>query len=402
MTCNDLHRRIAGMAAPLGVLLILGAAAHATPPYTIQDLGTLAGPDNKIDPGSFAFALSSGGTVVGYSVTALPTRNFHGFRWVNGVLTDLPVVGSDAHSMAYAVNATGDAVGVSYALGALDVNGVRWSADGTTTLLGQFEPRDISDSGVVVGALPVAGQLGVTHAIRWVNGAITDLGTLGGSHSAAFAVNEAGWIVGDSTINGSLATRAFLWHDGNMSSLGTLGGASSHALAINDANQVAGLADLADGTPHAVIWQLNGAGQVVSTTDLGVVSGTYSAAYAIDSTGNAVGASDGLAVLWSGGEVFDLNTQIDPLGGWILTRATGISDDGWIVGQGKYLGFPRAFLMKPAGGVFGDLNGDGAVDGADLGLLLAAWGSKGGDADLDGNGMVDGADLGLLLAAWTG
>ena len=155
-------------------------------------------------------------------------------------------------------------------------------------------------------------------------------------------------------------------------------------------------------TPHAVIWQLNGAGQVVSTTDLGVVSGTYSAAYAIDSTGNAVGASDGLAVLWTGGEVFDLNTQIDPLGGWILTRATGISDDGWIVGQGKYLGFPRAFLMKPAGGVFGDLNGDGAVDGADLGLLLAAWGSKGGDADLDGNGMVDGADLGLLLAAWTG
>lgn len=45
-----------------------------------------------------------------------------------------------------------------------------------------------------------------------------------------------------------------------------------------------------------------------------------------------------------------------------------------------------------------DLNGDGVVDGADLGLLLAAWGQPGGD--LDGSGATDGADLGLLLAAW--
>lgn len=50
----------------------------------------------------------------------------------------------------------------------------------------------------------------------------------------------------------------------------------------------------------------------------------------------------------------------------------------------------------------GDLNGDGAVDGADLGLLLAAWGTAGGcpSADLNDDGTVDGADLGLQLAAW--
>lgn len=48
-----------------------------------------------------------------------------------------------------------------------------------------------------------------------------------------------------------------------------------------------------------------------------------------------------------------------------------------------------------------DLNGDGLVDGADLGLMLVGWGS-GGPADLDGSGTVDGADLGLLLVAWTG
>ncbi len=48
-----------------------------------------------------------------------------------------------------------------------------------------------------------------------------------------------------------------------------------------------------------------------------------------------------------------------------------------------------------------DLNGDGVVDGADLGLLLSAWGPCDGCvADLNGDGLVNGADLGLLLNAW--
>jgi hypothetical protein len=46
-----------------------------------------------------------------------------------------------------------------------------------------------------------------------------------------------------------------------------------------------------------------------------------------------------------------------------------------------------------------DLNVDGVTDGADLGLLLSAWGTA-GDADFDGVNGVDGADLGVLLAAW--
>lgn len=51
-----------------------------------------------------------------------------------------------------------------------------------------------------------------------------------------------------------------------------------------------------------------------------------------------------------------------------------------------------------------DLSGDGAIDGADLGLLLARWGPvpPGSREDLDGTGFVDGADLGMLLAAWGG
>jgi len=46
-----------------------------------------------------------------------------------------------------------------------------------------------------------------------------------------------------------------------------------------------------------------------------------------------------------------------------------------------------------------DLNGDRAVDGADLGMLLSQW-SNSGAADLDADGFVAGNDLGLLLAAW--
>jgi hypothetical protein len=50
-----------------------------------------------------------------------------------------------------------------------------------------------------------------------------------------------------------------------------------------------------------------------------------------------------------------------------------------------------------------DINVDLAVDGADLGLMLSAWGKCAGcPEDLNGDGFVDGADLGLLLSDWTG
>ena len=47
-----------------------------------------------------------------------------------------------------------------------------------------------------------------------------------------------------------------------------------------------------------------------------------------------------------------------------------------------------------------DLDGNGRVDGSDLGVLLAGWGGP-GRGDHDGDGTVTGADLGQLLAAWT-
>jgi hypothetical protein len=51
----------------------------------------------------------------------------------------------------------------------------------------------------------------------------------------------------------------------------------------------------------------------------------------------------------------------------------------------------------------GDLDGNGQVNGADLAILLGAWGAcVGCPADMNGSGGVDGADLAILLGGWGG
>ncbi|MCH8914057.1 MAG: hypothetical protein IIA33_10885, partial [Planctomycetes bacterium] len=54
--------------------------------------------------------------------------------------------------------------------------------------------------------------------------------------------------------------------------------------------------------------------------------------------------------------------------------------------------------------VFGDLNGDGTVDAADLAILLGSWGPctdcDDCPADLDGDCVVGPADLAILLGNW--
>jgi len=49
-----------------------------------------------------------------------------------------------------------------------------------------------------------------------------------------------------------------------------------------------------------------------------------------------------------------------------------------------------------------DLTADGIVNGADLGVMLSAWGNCTGGcaADLNRDGVVNGADLGVMLSAW--
>ncbi len=83
----------------------------------------------------------------------------------------------------------------------------------------------------------------------------------------------------------------------------------------------------------------------------------------------------------------------------IATDAEGVTigPDGTIYVVGET---PLLYVLKPATSKCpADLSRDGSVDGADLGILLAAWGSS-GPGDLNDDGVVDGADLGMLLAAW--
>lgn len=48
----------------------------------------------------------------------------------------------------------------------------------------------------------------------------------------------------------------------------------------------------------------------------------------------------------------------------------------------------------------GDFDADCTIGGADVGMLLAAWGVPGSSVDITGDGTVDGADLGALIANW--
>ncbi|MCB9838725.1 MAG: hypothetical protein H6813_05250 [Phycisphaeraceae bacterium] len=75
---------------------------------------------------------------------------------------------------------------------------------------------------------------------------------------------------------------------------------------------------------------------------------------------------------------------------------------------GGIIEVPVSFSIDHAGWYVGnqslapgaDLNGDGIVDTADLGILLGAFGTNNPAADVNGDGVVDTADLGILLGVF--
>lgn len=82
---------------------------------------------------------------------------------------------------------------------------------------------------------------------------------------------------------------------------------------------------------------------------------------------------------------------------------TGFSTSGWLVlrandSANSKSAVARIFLGATIPACPADVNGSGAVDGADLAALLAGWGST--SPDIDGDGVVNASDLAALLAAW--
>ena len=274
----------------------------------------------------------------------------------------------------------------------------------TATDLGNVQATAINDAG------QVAGNSGSHAFITGSNGVgMTDLGTLpGGDTSSASGINNAGQVVGWS-LKASNDMRAFTIDDTRafitgpngmgMSDLGTLGGIHSSASAINDAGQVVGWSNTTEGTQHAFITGrdgvgmtdfdtrdedvsfangINNAGQVVgeagmdgyqshafitdpngmSMTDLGTIGGARSAASDINDLGQVAGwsySANGTHAFITGPNGVGMR-DLGTLGG-IRSSASGVNDAGQVVGWSNTTdGTQHAFISGPSGVGMTDLN----------------------------------------------
>jgi probable HAF family extracellular repeat protein len=192
-------------------------------------------------------------------------------------------------------------------------------------------PHAINGQNAVVGEL-YNKDTRCSHAFLWKDGALTDLGTLGGLNSYAQAINDSDHVVGWSqTTDGKV--HAFLWKDGVMSDLGTLGGDSSYAMAINEHNQVVGNSDTRNGTTHAFLWQGGG------MTDIHPVeadSFADSHANDINNAGEIIADYWGDLCLFKDGSWQNLGHGDAPFGWAHTMNSVAISDRGFIAANWWY------------------------------------------------------------------
>src|SRR5260370_19004254 len=183
--------------------------------------------------GTYADSINSAGHVSGASgngaidlLTGYPQMD--AVLWKHGKVTDLGTLGGNA-SVAYAINNQDQVVGA-----ALNTVLDPFSSGFPSPLCGSFPC--IAESFMAM-FFPSATQM---HAVLWQNGAIKDLGTLGGPDSAAWLVNERGQIAGQSYLNSiPNATTAvptidpfFIGEVGQMVHLRHLGGAVTRATGL--------------------------------------------------------------------------------------------------------------------------------------------------------------------------
>lgn len=301
---------------------------------------------NLTDPGDpqgeqLSLAISRNGTVASSGLTAS--------LWDAGVRT-----GIGAPGPASGVNDLGWVVGnqlptTPYPLPYL------WQ-DGMATLLPQLaSAQAINDAGQIAGTVIYSGSgsTALEEAALYQSGQVTLLGFLApsvaGAQSSVQAINDQGEVVGSSTLTAN-TSHAFLWKGGVMSDLGVMAaGDSSFAYALNDTGQAVG-AEIAPGSNYytAVLFQN---GTVTALPQLG--DDDYSAAYGINAAGLIVGAgrarsaTQGLteAILWDHGQAIGLNDLLPANSGWTLFTANGISDSGQIVGAGSFDGVHTSYEL---------------------------------------------------------
>ena len=221
----------------------------------------------------------------------------------------------------------------------------------------------INDAGWVAGYANLPNK--TRHAALWRNGAITDLGTLGGANSSVVwpGINDRGMVVGIAetadidTLHEDWSCSAFLpssghvclgfvWNDGVMRALPTFGGINGFATDVNARGQVVGWAETRVHDPtcnapqvlqfRAALWDAH-SGRMRELRPLH--GDSTSAATAINDRGQAVGISGACdvavgeysathAVMWEHGRTMQLPT----LGGIAWNTPMDINDAGDVVG----------------------------------------------------------------------
>jgi len=378
--------------------------AVLSPIYQVEEVPTLGGLE------SYATAISDTGWITGGAKLASGVN--HAIRMMRGGpaqdLGSLPGLG---YSSAYAINNNGDVAGVS----AVASNLFGSSAQPWIYRAGAFTDLDpmnrgvyaaataINDAGVVVGSNSFLGA-GSVESFKWSSGAPVNLPDFAGDIcriSYGMGVNAFGTAVGYSAAPGVCGdNRAVIYPaSGGIRDLGTLGGVNAQAQAINSNGDVVGFSELASGQNRATLWSggaihnlgtLAGASFALSINDDGIVCG-----YFLDSRNQQ------RACVWIGGAMYDLNTLMGSGGtGWRLLIATGVNEQGQIVGQGRNAaGRLRGFVLTPP--CRSDTNRDGGIDGGDVTVYFDAWSAGLPDTDLNLDGGVDATDVYYFFDLWT-
>lgn len=243
---------------------------------------------------------------------------------------------------AYAINATPGNTGVEHAF--LFENGKMTDLG---TLGGYSMALKLNDSGLAVGVSNLTSvETDPYYPVQFTGGKVIRLTASSGT---AAAVNNTGQVVGDYMVGND--SHAFTYANGALSDLGTLGGPNSDASAINDLGQVVGSSEIASGTRDAFLYQ-NGKmidlGHVIKN---GAAFPTY--AYGINNSGTIVGESIyfslGSPFVYQNGRFEDLSSLVDPKLDINFEWIAGINDRGQLAVLGNSPATPseEAYLLTP-------------------------------------------------------